>query len=161
VQAAIDHLKTLSLVMESSGGRVMRYAQNVARVLAIPAQSVALLTVIMLRGPQTVGELRIHSERLHRFADISSVEGFLAELAERASAHWWSSSRASPAPGRPLGAFAVRCAGDSGARPRCRGERRARCRGRARGAARERDTACERGRRAARHGRSRWSGSWA
>ena len=85
VQAAIDHLKTLSLVMESSGGRVMRYAQNVARVLAIPAQSVALLTVIMLRGPQTVGELRIHSERLHRFADISSVEGFLAELAERAS----------------------------------------------------------------------------
>jgi len=84
-QAAIDHLKSLSLVMESSGGRVMRYAQNVARVLAIPAQSVALLTVIMLRGPQTVGELRIHSERLHRFADISSVEGFLAELAERAS----------------------------------------------------------------------------
>jgi len=85
VQAAIDHLKTLSLVMESSGGRVMRYAQNVARVLAIPAQSVALLTVIMLRGPQTVGELRIHSERLHRFADISSVEGFLAELAERSA----------------------------------------------------------------------------
>jgi len=84
-QAAIDHLKSLSLVMESSGGRVMRYAQNVARVLAIPAQSVALLTVIMLRGPQTVGELRIHSERLHRFADISSVEGFLAELAERSS----------------------------------------------------------------------------
>ena len=84
-QAAIDHLKSLSLVMESSGGRVMRYAQNVARVLAIPAQSVALLTVIMLRGPQTVGELRIHSERLHRFADISSVEGFLAELAERSA----------------------------------------------------------------------------
>jgi uncharacterized protein YceH (UPF0502 family) len=84
-QAAIDHLKTLSLVVESSGGRVMRYAQNVGRVLAIPAQSVALLTVIMLRGPQTVGELRIHSDRLHRFADISSVEGFLAELAERAS----------------------------------------------------------------------------
>ncbi len=38
----------------------------------------------MLRGPQTVGELRIHSERLHRFADISSVEGFLDELARRA-----------------------------------------------------------------------------
>ena len=36
VQAAIDHLKALSLVVESSGGRVMRYAQNVARVLAIP-----------------------------------------------------------------------------------------------------------------------------
>jgi uncharacterized protein YceH (UPF0502 family) len=37
----------------------------------------------MLRGPQTVGELRINSERLHRFADISSVEAFLRELAER------------------------------------------------------------------------------
>ena len=83
VQGAIDRLKALSLVVESSGGRVMRYAHNVARVLAVPTQSVALLTILMLRGPQTVGELRIHSERLHRFADISSVEAFLHELAER------------------------------------------------------------------------------
>jgi uncharacterized protein YceH (UPF0502 family) len=37
----------------------------------------------MLRGPQTAGELRIHTERLHRFSDISAVEGFLAELAAR------------------------------------------------------------------------------
>src|SRR5215218_1466369 len=56
VQSAIDRLKALSLVVESSGGRVMRYAQNFGRVLAIPAQAVALLTIIMLRGPQTVGE---------------------------------------------------------------------------------------------------------
>lgn len=83
VQAAIDHLKSLSLVVESSGGRVMRYAQNVGRVLGVPAQAVALLTVVMLRGPQTVGELRIHSDRLHRFSDISAVEGFLEELASR------------------------------------------------------------------------------
>ena len=83
VQAAIDHLIGLTLVVESSGGRVMRYAHNVARVLNVPTQAVALLTVIMLRGPQTVGELRMHSERLHRFADISSVEGFLDELAHR------------------------------------------------------------------------------
>ena len=83
VQATLDRLKGLSLVVESSGGRVMRYAQNFGRVLGIPAQAVALLTVIMLRGPQTVGELRIHTERLHRFADISSVEGFLHELAAR------------------------------------------------------------------------------
>ena len=83
VQGAIDRLKALSLVVESSGGRVMRYAQNFARVLAIPTQAVALLTIIMLRGPQTVGELRIHCERLHRFSDISSVEAFLHELAER------------------------------------------------------------------------------
>ena len=84
VQATLDRLKTLDIVVESSGGRVMRYAHNVGRVLGIPAQAVALLTVIMLRGPQTVGELRIHSERLHKFSDISSVEGFLDELAARA-----------------------------------------------------------------------------
>ena len=85
VQAVIDHLQTLSLTIESSGGRVMRYAHNVGKVLAIPAQSVALLAVIMLRGPQTVGELRINCERLHRFSDISAVEGFLHELAARAA----------------------------------------------------------------------------
>jgi len=83
VQSAIDHLKTLSLVVESSGGRVMRYAHNVGRVLAIPAQAVALVAVLMLRGPQTVGELRVGCDRLHRFADLSAVEAFLYELAAR------------------------------------------------------------------------------
>jgi uncharacterized protein len=82
-QAAVDHLKSLSLVVESSGGRVMRYAHNVGRVLGLPSQSVALLAALMLRGPQTVGELRINCERLHPFSDISSVEGFLDELAAR------------------------------------------------------------------------------
>jgi hypothetical protein len=83
VQAAIDHLKTLSLVVESSGGRVMRYAHNVGRVLTIPTQAVALIAALMLRGPQTIGELRINCDRLHRFADISAVEAFLHELAAR------------------------------------------------------------------------------
>jgi len=83
VQAALDHLKSHSLVVESSGGRVMRYAHNVGRVLAVPAQSVALLAALFLRGAQTVGELRIGTERLHRFGDLSAVQGFLEELAER------------------------------------------------------------------------------
>lgn len=83
VQAAIDHLKSLSLVVESSGGRVMRYAQNVGKVLGVPPQSVALLTVLFLRGPQTVGELRINSDRMHKFGDVLAVEGFLNELAEK------------------------------------------------------------------------------
>jgi len=83
VQAAIDTLKGPALVIESSGGRVTRYAHNTEKVLRLPAQSVALLTVLMLRGPQTAGELRINSERLHRFADISAVEAFLQELSER------------------------------------------------------------------------------
>lgn len=83
VQAAIDSLKGPALVIESSGGRVPRYAHNMGRALGVPAQSVALLSVLMLRGPQTAGELRINCERLHKFADISAVEGFLQELAAR------------------------------------------------------------------------------
>ena len=83
VQASIDHLRSLSLIVESSGGRVMRYAHNVERVLGVPGQAVALLAALMLRGPQTVAELRMNSERLHRFADLSAVEGFLHELEAR------------------------------------------------------------------------------
>jgi len=83
VQAAVDRLRSLSLAMESSGGRVMRYAQNAGKGLGLPPQSVALLAVLFLRGPQTAGELRINSERLHRFGDILAVEGFLNELAEK------------------------------------------------------------------------------
>lgn len=83
VQQALDHLKSLSLVVESSGGRVMRYAQNVGKVLGVPPQSVALLAALFLRGPQTAGELRINTERMHRFGDILAVEGFLNELAEK------------------------------------------------------------------------------
>jgi uncharacterized protein len=83
VLGAIDSLKAQSLVFEGSGSRVVRYEHNMGRVLNVPAASVALLTVLMLRGPQTAAELRLNSERLHKFADISSVEGFLEELAER------------------------------------------------------------------------------
>jgi uncharacterized protein YceH (UPF0502 family) len=83
VQAALDSLKGYSLVAETSGGRSFRYEHNIDRVLRIPSQSVALLTVLMLRGPQTAGELRIACDRMHNFADISSVEGFLEEMAER------------------------------------------------------------------------------
>ena len=83
VQEALDALRSRSMAMETSGGRVMRYAHNVERALALPSQSVALLAALFLRGSQTAGELRINTERLHRFADISAVEGFLHELAER------------------------------------------------------------------------------
>jgi len=83
VQATVDRLRLLSLVVESSGERVMRYAHNIERVLDVPSQAVALLATLLLRGPQTVGELRINSDRLHRFADGSAVEAFLHELAGR------------------------------------------------------------------------------
>jgi uncharacterized protein YceH (UPF0502 family) len=85
VQAGIDRLRGESLVVESSGGRVMRYAHNIERALGLPSQAVALLAAMMLRGPQTVGELRINCDRLHRFADGSAVEGFLHELQQRSA----------------------------------------------------------------------------
>lgn len=81
---AIDSLKRLSLVFEGSSSRVPRYEHNVSRVLGIPAQAVALLATLLLRGPQTAAELRLNSARLHNFADNSSVEAFLDELAARA-----------------------------------------------------------------------------
>src|SRR6266404_6001111 len=64
VQASIDSLKSRNLVMETSGGRVARYAHNLERVLQVPSQAAALLTSLMLRGPQTAGELRISCDRL-------------------------------------------------------------------------------------------------
>ncbi len=85
VLRAIDRLKQDAWVVESSGGRVMRYAHNAERVLAVPAQSLALLAALLLRGPQTAGELRMNCERMHAFADISAVEAFLQELAARAT----------------------------------------------------------------------------
>jgi uncharacterized protein YceH (UPF0502 family) len=83
VQTALDSLKRRNLVIESSGSRVARYAHNLEAVLKVPTQSAAILTSLMLRGPQTPGELRLTCERLHRFADISAVEAFLEELAAR------------------------------------------------------------------------------
>jgi uncharacterized protein len=83
VQQALDSLRGMTLVIESSGGRVPRYEHNIERVLQVPTTAAALLAVLMLRGPQTAGELRINCDRLHKFADISAVEGFLRELAER------------------------------------------------------------------------------
>jgi uncharacterized protein YceH (UPF0502 family) len=83
LMTAVDGLKGLGLVFEGSGSRVVRYEHNLGRVLGVPSQAVALLATLMLRGPQTAAELRLNSERLHRFADISSVEGFLDELAAK------------------------------------------------------------------------------
>jgi len=83
VQAAVDSLRTRALVIESSGARVARYSHNIGRVLRVPSQSIALLAALMLRGPQTAAELRTATERMHRFADVSSVEAFLEELAQR------------------------------------------------------------------------------
>lgn len=83
VQEALDGLKHRSLAFTARGSRVDRWEHNLQRALVVPEQSAVLLGLLMLRGPQTAGELRIHSERWYRFADISSVEGFLEEMRDR------------------------------------------------------------------------------
>ena len=84
-QEALDSLKLLTLAFESSGNRTTRWEHNFQRGVGVPEQSAVLLGLLILRGPQTAGELRINSERWYRFADISSVEGFLDELQERSA----------------------------------------------------------------------------
>ncbi|MCV2367642.1 YceH family protein [Roseateles oligotrophus] len=82
VLQALEDLKSMHLVNTVSGNRVLRFEHNGARGLGVPGAALACLTLLMLRGPLTTAELRLHTERLHRFADLSSVEGFLEELAE-------------------------------------------------------------------------------
>ena len=83
IQQAIDTLKAQSLVFEASSSRVARFEHNFQRGFAVNEPQAVLLGLLMLRGPQTAGELRINAERWHRFADISSVEAFLDELQNR------------------------------------------------------------------------------
>jgi uncharacterized protein YceH (UPF0502 family) len=83
VLEALDGLRDLGLISESSGGRAARFGHQFQRAYGVPEQSAVLLGLLMLRGPQTAGELRLNAERWYRFADISSVEAFLDELQER------------------------------------------------------------------------------
>jgi uncharacterized protein YceH (UPF0502 family) len=87
VQAALDTLRRHSLIVESYGasGRVMRYAGNLPKVLNVGQATAALLAILVLRGPQTAAELRANAERLYAFADVSSVEAFLDEMANRSA----------------------------------------------------------------------------
>ena len=82
-QEALDNLRMKTLAVQISGTRSTRWEHNFPRGIGVPDQSAVLLALLILRGPQTAGELRINSERWHRFADISSVEAFLDELRER------------------------------------------------------------------------------
>ena len=82
-QEALDSLRLKTLSVQISSARSTRWEHNFPRGIGVPDQSAVLLALLMLRGPQTAGELRINSERWHRFADISSVEAFLDELRER------------------------------------------------------------------------------
>ena len=85
VQEALHALRREGLAVEISGQRATRWEHNFPRGVGVPDQSAVLLALLMLRGPQTAGELRINAERWHRFADISSVEAFLDELQNRSA----------------------------------------------------------------------------
>lgn len=85
ISDAIDGLRECSLVIESSGSRVTRYEHNFQRAAGVPEQSAVLLGLLMLRGPQTAGELRINTERWYKFLDIASVDAFLEELQDRSA----------------------------------------------------------------------------
>jgi uncharacterized protein YceH (UPF0502 family) len=79
----ITNLAGQPLIREVSGSRSMRFGHNFQRAVGVPEQSAVILGLLMLRGPQTAGELRINADRWYKFPDISSVEGFLEELQDR------------------------------------------------------------------------------
>ena len=86
VASAVASLREQGLVHETTGGRTTKFTHNFQRGVGVFEQAAVLLGMLMLRGPQTAGELRLNTERWYKFADISSVEGFLDELLERSEA---------------------------------------------------------------------------
>ena len=73
----------LRIVWADTGRRVLKYHQTLSEVLALPDDEKALVTVLLLRGAQSPGELRTRTERLHAFADRDAVEAVLTRLAGR------------------------------------------------------------------------------
>jgi uncharacterized protein YceH (UPF0502 family) len=96
VEQALETLKNKHLVVRVSGAghRVEKFAHRLGEVLNLGRREMALLCVLMLRGAQTVGELRGRTERMHEFNDLDEVERVLetlekSELVARASRGRW------------------------------------------------------------------------
>jgi len=85
VGRAIEGLRKQSLVrvVQQSGSRVSKYRHLVNETLGLVTRQTAVLCVLMLRGPQTVGELRTRTERLVRFDSLEEVETVLEQLMSR------------------------------------------------------------------------------
>ncbi|MGH9593895.1 MAG: YceH family protein [Bryobacteraceae bacterium] len=75
--------KQLALKVSGAGHRVEKYAHRLGEKLNLGRRDLALLCILMLRGPQTVGELRGRTERMHEFGDMEEVERVLQALASR------------------------------------------------------------------------------
>jgi hypothetical protein len=84
VETALESLRAQGLALRITGGdsRVPKHAQRFTEKFNLGRREAAILCVLMLRGPQTVGELRGRSERLYSFEDLEGVESTLERLAE-------------------------------------------------------------------------------
>src|SRR5687768_10359643 len=82
VEAALDRLRADVLVWRGEGARSERWAHTLDRRWALDPAAKAVMTLLLLRGPQTGGELRTRAERLHAFASVEEVERLLQQLAE-------------------------------------------------------------------------------
>jgi len=80
---AILRHKGLAVQISGAGHRVEKYGHKLGEKLNLGRRELAILCVLMLRGPQTVGELRGRTERMHDFGDIEEVERCLEGLASR------------------------------------------------------------------------------
>ncbi len=80
VVEALESLAKDTLVWRSEGARTERWRQSISRRLELDPEEKAVLTLLMLRGPQTVGELRSRSTRLHAFGSLREVEEGLRRL---------------------------------------------------------------------------------
>jgi len=78
----VRELEGMGLVSEVWGSRVSRYEHKVPQALGLHSKGIALLTVLMLRGPRTLGELRNNSARLYAFDDLDDVQYALQKLSE-------------------------------------------------------------------------------
>ncbi|MGZ0656930.1 YceH family protein [Coraliomargarita sp. W4R53] len=98
VLESIDDLrkKKFTFRVDVAGSRVAKYRHNIDEYLGLDKAGKALLTVLLLRGPQTLGELRTRCERMHAFATTDEVEATLKEIAEDVDHPLWTKLPRSP-----------------------------------------------------------------
>ena len=83
VEDALARLRENKLALTITGsGRVNKYAQRISETLNLGRRELAVLCPLLLRGPQTLGEIRDRSERMFAFADVEEAESVLTKLAE-------------------------------------------------------------------------------
>ena len=75
--------KKLSFTLTGVGMRVPKFGHRMVETMNMGRREVAILCELLNRGPQTVGELRTRSERMHKFSDLDEVESCLRGLADR------------------------------------------------------------------------------